>query len=122
MGVVAGFNVRKGRRGRAPGGMTVADVIDRRRPGAQDAVQELAAVLDVDVLGGDVVAFVVDVVFSELGWWEGVIRGAEHNWCIARRKTGWLTGFRVRKSRERIKHRSNCWPITKSIFGPGDGA
>lgn len=79
MGVVAGFDIWKGRRRRTPGGMAAADVINWRWSGTKDAVQEFAAVLNVDVLGGDVVAFVVDVVFSEMGWWEGVIRGTEHN-------------------------------------------
>ena len=77
--VAAGLNIGNRCRGRwrSPGGMALADIINRLRSSTEDAVQELAAVLDVDPVarGGNIVAVMTHAISHEVSLRQRVLRG-----------------------------------------------
>lgn len=73
VGVVVCSNIAGDRcRGRTPGSMVMPHVIDRLGPVAEDAVEELAAFVDVAdprVLGVDVMVVMTHAVARKVGLW-----------------------------------------------------
>lgn len=77
--VAAGLNIRNRCRGRwwSPGGMALADIINWLWPSTEDAVQELATVLDIDPVawGGNIMAVMTHAISREVSLRQRVLRG-----------------------------------------------